>query len=66
MPKPKPTTSIIGAGRLGTALAIALSSKGYSIVAVAARRATHARKSILLSGLRSQTLALGADQLEQL
>lgn len=66
MPKPKPTISIIGAGRLGTALAIALSSKGYPIRALAARRAAHARKSIALSGLPSQTLALGADQLEQL
>jgi predicted short-subunit dehydrogenase-like oxidoreductase (DUF2520 family) len=66
MPKPKPTISIIGAGRLGTALAIALASKGYAIVAVAARRAAHARKAISLSGLPSQTLALGADQLEQL
>jgi predicted short-subunit dehydrogenase-like oxidoreductase (DUF2520 family) len=66
MPKPKPTVSIIGAGRVGTALAIALTSKGYPIVAVAARRAAHARKAISLSGLPSQTLALGADQLEQL
>jgi predicted short-subunit dehydrogenase-like oxidoreductase (DUF2520 family) len=66
MPTPKPTISIIGAGRLGTALAIALTSKGYPLVAVAARRAAHARKSISLSGLSSQTLALGADQLEQL
>jgi predicted short-subunit dehydrogenase-like oxidoreductase (DUF2520 family) len=66
MAKPKPTISIIGAGRLGTALAIALTSKGYPIVAVAARRTAHARKSISLSGVPSQTLALGADQLEQL
>jgi predicted short-subunit dehydrogenase-like oxidoreductase (DUF2520 family) len=66
MPKPKPTISIIGVGRLGTALAIALTSKGYPIVAVAARRAAHARKSLALSGLPSQTLALAADQLEQL
>jgi predicted short-subunit dehydrogenase-like oxidoreductase (DUF2520 family) len=66
MPTPKPTTSIIGAGRLGTALAIGLSSQGYEIVAVAARRAAHARKAISLSALPSQTLALGADQLEQL
>ena len=65
-PKPKPTISIIGAGRLGTALAIALTSKRYSILALAARRAAHARKSISLAGLSSQTLALGADQLEQL
>jgi predicted short-subunit dehydrogenase-like oxidoreductase (DUF2520 family) len=66
MPGSKPTISIIGAGRLGTALAIALTSKGYPIVAVAARRATHARKAISLAALTSQTLGLGADQLEQL
>jgi predicted short-subunit dehydrogenase-like oxidoreductase (DUF2520 family) len=65
-PKSKPTISIIGAGRLGTALAIALTSKRYLILALAARRAAHARKSISLAELPSQTLALGADQLEQL
>lgn len=64
--KPKPTLSIIGAGRLGTALTIALTSKGYPIRAVAARRAANARKAIALYKLPSQTLGLGADQLEQL
>ena len=64
--KPKPTISIIGAGRLGTALALALASKGYPIRALAARRTAHARKSITLCELPSHTLALGADQLEQL
>jgi predicted short-subunit dehydrogenase-like oxidoreductase (DUF2520 family) len=66
MPKPKPTISIIGAGRLGTALALALATRGYPIRALAARRRSHARKSISLAGLPSPTLALGADQLEQL
>src|SRR6266851_3991153 len=66
MPKPKPTISIIGAGRLGTALALALATRGYQIRALAARRAAHARKAISLAGLPSQTLALSADQLEQL
>src|SRR5882724_381990 len=66
MTKPKPTISIIGAGRLGTALATALASKGYPIHALAASRAAHARKATALAGLPSQTLALGADQLEQL
>ncbi|HBB86826.1 MAG TPA: DUF2520 domain-containing protein [Blastocatellia bacterium] len=66
MSKGKPTISIIGAGRLGTALAIALTSKSYPIRAVAARRAANARKAISLSALPSTTLALGADQLEQL
>jgi predicted short-subunit dehydrogenase-like oxidoreductase (DUF2520 family) len=66
MPKPKPTISIIGAGRLGTALALSLATRGYQIRALAARRQSNARKSISLAGLPSQTLALGADQLEQL
>ena len=66
MPKPKPTISIIGAGRLGTALALALASKGYPIAALATRRVANARKSISLAALPSQTLALDADQLEQL
>src|SRR6266436_7644807 len=64
--KPKPTISIIGAGRLGTALALALATRGYPIRALAARRQSHARKAIALSDLPSQTLALGADQLEKL
>jgi predicted short-subunit dehydrogenase-like oxidoreductase (DUF2520 family) len=66
MPKPKPTISIIGAGRLGTALALALATRGYPIRALAARRPSHARKSISQAGLPSTTLALSADQLEQL
>ena len=66
MPKSKPSISIIGAGRLGTALAIALTSKGYPIVAAAARHAARARKAISLADLPSHTLALGGDQLEQL
>ena len=66
MPKSQSTISIIGSGRLGTALAIALAAKDYPIRALAARRVAHARKSIALSGLPAQTLALGADQLEQL
>jgi predicted short-subunit dehydrogenase-like oxidoreductase (DUF2520 family) len=66
MPKSKPTISIIGAGRLGTALALALATRGYPIRALAARRPSHARKSISLAGLPSTTLALSADQLEQL
>ena len=46
--KPKPDVSIIGTGRLGTALAIALSSEGYSINALIARRRGNARRAAAL------------------
>jgi len=38
MPETKPSLTIIGAGRLGTAMAIALSSVGYPIHALVSRR----------------------------
>ncbi len=41
----KPSVAIIGSGRLGTALAIALEQKGYSIDALISRRRTSARKA---------------------
>lgn len=64
--KTKPSVSIIGFGRLGQALAMALRSADYPILAVVARRAAKARKG-LVSGRRDNlTVALGADQLEQL
>lgn len=62
--KPKPSVSIIGSGRLGTALAIALSSRGYPIQAVMARRLTSARKAAALIG--RNTLALKASEFELL
>ena len=43
--KEKPTVSIIGSGRLGTALAHALASHGYPIQSVVARRLQNARKA---------------------
>jgi predicted short-subunit dehydrogenase-like oxidoreductase (DUF2520 family) len=46
--KPKPEVSIIGTGRLGTALAIALARKGYSITALVARRRETARRASAL------------------
>lgn len=46
--KEKPSVSIIGAGRLGTALAVALSRKGYPILSVVASRIEHARKTASL------------------
>ncbi len=62
--KLKPSISIIGSGRLGTALALALSSSGYSIQAVVARRATSARKAARLIG--RPTVALKASELNLL
>jgi len=43
--KPKPDVSIIGTGRLGTALAIALAREGYSIAALVARRRQSANRA---------------------
>lgn len=63
-PKRKTTISIIGAGRLGTALAIALSSRGYLIEAVVARRLSHARRAAGL--IQSHPHALTSAQLDLL
>jgi predicted short-subunit dehydrogenase-like oxidoreductase (DUF2520 family) len=60
----KPTISIIGAGRMGTALARALSSRGYKIEAVVARRKSHARACAEL--VETQPLILTSAQLDQL
>ena len=46
--KEKPNVSIIGAGRLGTALALALARKGYVIRSVVARQIRSARKAAAL------------------
>ena len=71
----KPTVAIIGAGRLGQALAIALQSSAYPIVALVARRRQKAEKAAALlkktigKGLgktRPLPLALGAQQSEEL
>ena len=58
------TVSVIGAGRLGTALARALASRGYAVEAVVARRLSHAQRAARL--ISTQTLALSAKQLEKL
>ena len=55
--KQKPRVSIIGAGRLGTALAVALASHGYSIQSLVARRAQSARKTATLIAGKPQVLA---------
>ena len=46
--KEKPAVSIIGTGRLGTALALALSGLGYPIRSVVARQIKNARKAASL------------------
>jgi predicted short-subunit dehydrogenase-like oxidoreductase (DUF2520 family) len=55
--KQKPEVSIIGSGRLGTALAMALERKRYAIVSVVARRGQSARKAAKLLDARVQVLA---------
>jgi predicted short-subunit dehydrogenase-like oxidoreductase (DUF2520 family) len=55
--KQKTTLSIIGAGRLGSALALALSARGYSIESVVARRAQNARNAAGLLDGKPQVLA---------
>lgn len=55
--KQKPRVSIIGAGRLGTALAVALAHQGYSIQSLVARRIQRARKAATLLEEGPQVLA---------
>ncbi|MEP6635450.1 MAG: DUF2520 domain-containing protein [Acidobacteriota bacterium] len=62
--KTKPTVTIVGSGRLGTALALALTSSGYQIEALVARRPSRARRAASLIG--SRTGAFGATQLQLL
>ena len=62
--KEKPEVSIIGAGRLGTTLAVALAGKGYSIRSVVARRSSSARKAA--GFLDGETQALAVKQLDLL
>jgi predicted short-subunit dehydrogenase-like oxidoreductase (DUF2520 family) len=58
------SVSIIGAGRLGTALGLALRSAGYKIELVAARRPATARRTAKVFG--PKTLAVAALQLGRL
>lgn len=60
--KEKPEVSIIGAGRLGTTLAVALAGKGYSIRSLVARRLSSARKAASL--LDGDVQALAVKQLD--
>ncbi|HKR10579.1 MAG TPA: Rossmann-like and DUF2520 domain-containing protein [Pyrinomonadaceae bacterium] len=54
----KPEVSIIGTGRLGTALALALAEQGYSIGALVARRREKARRAAARLDVPSRVLAL--------
>ncbi len=62
--KQKPKVSIIGAGRLGTALAVALAGRGYAIQSLVTRRAQSARRAADLLDAEVQVLA--AKQLHSL
>ena len=62
--KEKSEVSIIGAGRLGTTLAIALAARGYRIRAVVARRLENARKAAAL--LDAETDAFAAAKIGSL
>ncbi len=62
--KQKPRVSIIGTGRLGTALSVALLHSGYAIQSLVARRAQTARQAASLLDRKPQVLA--AKQLSSL
>ena len=65
--KRKPTVAIVGVGRLGQALGIALQSAGYPIVALVARRRQKAEKAVaLLTEARPRPIALTMNELERL
>ena len=55
--KEKSEVSIIGTGRLGTTLAVALAGRGYSIRSLVARRVQNARKAASLLDADVQVLA---------
>ena len=55
--KEKSRVSIIGAGRLGTTLAVALATRGYTIRSLVARSAKNARKAARLLDAEVQVLA---------
>ena len=62
--KQKPDVTIIGSGRLGTALAVALAGRGYAIQSLVARRALKARQAA--GFLDAEVQALAAKQLRLL
>lgn len=65
--KERPTVAIVGPGRLGRALAIALSDSGYPIKALVARGAAKAEKAAeLMPTRRGRIQVLGANHLAKL
>ena len=62
--KQKPEVSIIGTGRLGTALALALARRGYPIRSLVARHAQKARRAA--GFLDAEVQVLAAKQLREL
>lgn len=62
--KRKPSVAIIGAGRLGTALAVALEAEGYRVTALVARQLAHARRAA--RRLRTRPPALDSAQLARI
>jgi len=58
MPKSKPSLTIIGVGRLGTAMAIALSSVGYPIQSLVSRRRARLKQAARLLDDKVPLLAL--------
>ena len=58
------SVAVVGAGRLGTALARALAAAGYDIRAVITRRLSRARRAAKL--IEGEPLALSAAQLERI
>jgi predicted short-subunit dehydrogenase-like oxidoreductase (DUF2520 family) len=58
------TVSIIGTGRLGTALGLALAGCGYHVEALVARRKSHARRAARL--IPTEPLALSSAELDRL
>jgi predicted short-subunit dehydrogenase-like oxidoreductase (DUF2520 family) len=60
----KPSVSIVGAGRLGSALALALDATGYSIETVVARRQSSATRAARLLDVAPRALA--AKDIDQL
>jgi predicted short-subunit dehydrogenase-like oxidoreductase (DUF2520 family) len=65
--RPKPSVAIIGAGRLGRALAIALAESGYTVRALVARRASEAKKAaVMVPRNKEPVQALGAKELAKL
>lgn len=62
--KSRPSVSIIGSGRLGTALALALSSSGYSVQALMSQGLRSAKKAAAL--VRGRPLSLKASELDRL